>query len=688
MRWLSRASRLIYPPSRSLLSLPLRRRSSTFSLRPYQEACLSACLEALGVGVRRIGVSLPTGAGKTAVFISLLSRLEATKADARRSLVIVNSVELARQTASLAQKLRPDWSVEIEQGGKYNASGRADLTVATYQTLLRPQRLEKFDPLHLRAVVVDEAHHAAAPSYRRILSYFDPAIQPPDDLRGSRDPPPGKGLDIPIFGFSATFSRHDGLALGSVFEQIVYHRDFLEMIKEQWLCNVLFTTVRANIDLKNVTIHSRSGDFNAKSLSHVINTDTINRLVVQSWMDKAADRKSTLVFCVNLAHVRDLTDMFREFGVDARYLHAGTSVNERKELVSAFKRGEYPVLVNCAILTEGADIPNIDCVLVARPTRSRNVFAQMIGRGMRLSPETGKKNCRIIDFVDILDRMPGVVSTPTLFGLDPSEIVDDISIEDLEKRAESHIDGDVISPSDKALTSESVPDPQSVTFTDYDNPFELINGAAGIPPNITKLSRNAWVGCGGDIYVLECMGRGHIRIEPVKREDGNGTTAGKETIYKAHFTPALNLAFKIATKFAPFQKKKYILDAESIADAVRGCDTYAKQKVLPGPVAKGLLRSARWRREPATSTQKAWISKRWGVKPLPEESNEEFPARIKNLTKGEANNIISRLKNGALTRYATKIKEQNKVLAIELKERKRLAREHVRVGPLPQASTV
>ena len=134
------------------------------------------------------------------------------------------------------------------------------------------------------------------------------------------------------------------------------------------LCNVLFTTVRASIDLKNVTVHSKSGDFNARSLSHVINTEAVNRLVVQSWMDKASepalclmyvpytdirvrlgDRKSTLVFCVNLAHVRDLTNMFRGFGVDARYLHAGTPVNERKELVSAFKRGEYPVLVNCGV---------------------------------------------------------------------------------------------------------------------------------------------------------------------------------------------------------------------------------------------------------------------------------------------------------------------------------------------------
>lgn len=108
-------------------------------------------------------------------------------------------------------------------------------------------------------------------------------------------------------------------------------------------------------------------------------------------------RKSTLVFCVSLDHVRALTQTFRNYGIDARYVYAKTPTNERKQLVDAFKAGEFPVLINCggrtrrlvdiqpswhllplAVLTEGADIPNIDCVLIARPTRSQNIFAQMV----------------------------------------------------------------------------------------------------------------------------------------------------------------------------------------------------------------------------------------------------------------------------------------------------------------------
>lgn len=106
-----------------------RKVSTKLVLRPYQESCLDACLDALKSGVSRIGVSLPTGAGKTAVFISLLSRISPPKTQpgATRCLVIVNSIELARQSASQAERLRPDWTVEIEQGVKHKASGTADM---------------------------------------------------------------------------------------------------------------------------------------------------------------------------------------------------------------------------------------------------------------------------------------------------------------------------------------------------------------------------------------------------------------------------------------------------------------------------------------------------------------------------------------------------------------------------------
>lgn len=112
-------------------------------------------------------------------------------------------------------------------------------TVATYQTLIRAQRLQKFDPARLRVVIVDEAHHAVAPSYLHILSHFNSSVKSPRSLEGAESEAENLAVvptdyDTPIIGFSATLSRHDGLPLGSVFDEIVYHRDFLDMIKEGW----------------------------------------------------------------------------------------------------------------------------------------------------------------------------------------------------------------------------------------------------------------------------------------------------------------------------------------------------------------------------------------------------------------------------------------------------------------------
>lgn len=115
------------------------------------------------------------------------------------------------------------------------------------------------------------------------------------------------------------------------------------------LCNVQFTCVRANIDLSQVTVNSHTGDFNPTSLAQVINTPTINKLLIQTWFDRAVDRKSTLIFCVNLAHVHHLTGAFRQAGVDARYVYSRTPATERRALVESFKNGEFPVLINCGM---------------------------------------------------------------------------------------------------------------------------------------------------------------------------------------------------------------------------------------------------------------------------------------------------------------------------------------------------
>ena len=146
---------------------------------------------------------------------------------------------------------------------------------------------------------------------------------------------------------------------------------------------------------------------------------------------------------------------------------------------------------------------------------------------MRLSADTGKTDCHIIDFVDSNNRVSGVICTPTLFGLEPGELDIlgqsflcagapaeysplDETIESLEKRASEIINSE---------KSNEVPSPKSVTYVDHENPFSFIRQSSGAP-HVTILSRNSWIGCGEDIYVLECLGKGHIRIEPAGQDEG------------------------------------------------------------------------------------------------------------------------------------------------------------------------
>jgi len=270
-----------------------------------------------------------------------------------------------------------------------------------------------------------------------------------------------------------------------------------------------------------------------------------------------------------------------------------------------------------------------------------------------------------------------VVSAPTLLGLDQTTVVDDENVMERELRADAATEDSSVTPSGDDRCS--IPEPRSVTYIDYDNPFSLVNQSLGTS-HIAQLSKNAWVGCGDDIYVLECMGKGHIRIEPVPDD--------KERHFHAHYTPSIHPKTATALNISRFRTNRKILDADSLADAVRGCDTYAREKVVKGPLSQALWRTAKWRQVPASASQKLFVAKRWGyihksVQDFREHSDGDvFPERLKNLTKGEAALIITRLKHGAQRRYVKKLMAHRKLEIADAKEKQRQAREHVRVGPL------
>ena len=201
-------------------------------------------------------------------------------------------------------------------------------------------------------MIVDEAHHATSASYLSVLSHFNCDIQSLNLEKISE-----KECNVPIIGFSATFTRHDGVSLGQVFEEIVFHKDFLDMIDEQWyvfyahptrLCPIRFTLIRADMDLTEVA--STASDYVISSLAKVVNQPDITSLVVRSWIDLAWKvRKATLVFAVDIHHIRAIVDEFKARGIDARAIHSGMSHREREQVLVAFHNGAFPVLVNCGV---------------------------------------------------------------------------------------------------------------------------------------------------------------------------------------------------------------------------------------------------------------------------------------------------------------------------------------------------
>ncbi|KAL6949968.1 hypothetical protein ACO0QE_000637 [Hanseniaspora vineae] len=346
-------------------------------------------------------------------------------------------------------------------------NGKPDVIICSVQSLVR--RLCYYDPNAVMLIIIDEAHHAVAKSYLEILEYFN-ALKP----QGEALPSPSckevlpRNFEPPVIGFSATFERQDKKALGQVVDKIVYEKGILEMIEDEWLCDAKFSTVQiASLDLTQVAttklptsvkkIHTNidspdlteeQGDFKVPQLSKVMNTPEINEIIVKTYlarrdkiMQENTDHISTILFAVDIEHVHCLNEMFQKHGVTTAYVTSMSKQHERDQNIQDFKNNKVEVILNCGIFTEGTDMPNINCILLCRPTKSRSLLVQMVGRGLRLHRD--KQHCHVIDFVSST-KTTGIVSVPTLVGInDWQNITGDhedlnaegkeLSIQDLQK---------------------------------------------------------------------------------------------------------------------------------------------------------------------------------------------------------------------------------------------------------------
>lgn len=296
------------------------------------------------------------------------------------------------QACRQIEKWCPGAKVALDQGPNAADPESADVIVASVPTLGRTnseERRSKYDPEAFKCIIVDEAHHAAAPSYQRIFDYFG-ALK--------------ESSDILLWGCSATLSRNDELALGSVFEKVVFHIDMKRMMDEGWLCPAQVFQIETDVDLTGVKMSDTRNDgkdFDFKELCLALNTPERNKLVVDTWKRFALEqhqRKSTIVFGLGVEHVESLKREFGNIGIRAECITGGTPDAIRTGYLEEFSRGSLPVLINCAVLTEGTDLPVTDCILLTRPTCNANLYIQMVGRGLRRHPS--KAYCLVLDVVD------------------------------------------------------------------------------------------------------------------------------------------------------------------------------------------------------------------------------------------------------------------------------------------------
>ena len=339
------------------------------TLRPYQEDAKNAVLEQWRSGVQRTLLVLVTGGGKTIIFSKVIEELVRK---GERVLVMAHRGELLDQAADKLEKAT----------GLKCATEKAErsclddddqrwyrVVVGSVQSLMRPQRLERFPKDYFSAIVVDEAHHVLAEGYRRILDHFG---------------------DAKVLGVTATPDRGDMRNLGAVFESLAYEYTLPRAVREGYLCRIEAMTIPLRLDISGVKLSG--GDYALGGLGDAL--DPYLEQIADE-MAKVCLNRKTVVFLPLIATSQKMRGILEKHGFRAAEVNGNSA--DREQVLAAFDRGETNVLCNSMLLTEGWDCPSVDCIVPLRPTKIRSLYCQMVGRGTRLYP--GKDNLLILDFL-------------------------------------------------------------------------------------------------------------------------------------------------------------------------------------------------------------------------------------------------------------------------------------------------
>ena len=364
------------------------------TLRSYQLEAESMVFERLHAGVNRQLVVFATGLGKTTTATRIITQF-------KKALWITHVEELIIQSAKSIISEIGEMEVGIIKQERFDIDKR--VVVASIQTLHR--RLDKIPKSTFDCIVIDEAHLAMAPTWLKAAQHFDVKL---------------------LLGLTATPDRLDGISLGNLFDEIVVDKDIAFGIDEGYLVELDAIRLKTEVNLDKV--RTTGGELNARDLEAIINTPSRNNYIVDRWLEEAKGKK-TLAFCVDMQHAVDLCSAFRQKGVLADFVVSDeTLCPDRKGVMDRFRRSETTVLTNVMILTAGFDQPDVECIIAARPTKSKTIYLQQIGRGtrpvcnvnydtaeLRLQAimESRKPKCLIMDVVDST-RKHELINTWTL----------------------------------------------------------------------------------------------------------------------------------------------------------------------------------------------------------------------------------------------------------------------------------
>ena len=342
-----------------------------YELRPYQQEAREAIRhEWLEEKRNKTLLVLPTGTGKTIVFAKVA---EDEVKDGRRVLELSHRGELLEQAANTFHEIT-GMECAVEKAEENSIGSDAPIIVGSVQSVQTDRRLERLKSSNIGTIIVDEAHHAVSPSYRKILDSFPEAH---------------------VLGVTATPDRGDMKNLGTYFESLAYEYSLRQAVDDGYLCPIKAQLIPLQIDIKDVRV--QNGDYAAGDVGHAL--EPYLEQIADEMTKYCADRK-TVVFLPLVAISQEFRDILVKKGFRAAEVNGDSP--DRAEIIADFATGGYDVLCNSMLLTEGWDCPPVDCIIVLRPTKSRALYAQMVGRGTRLCP--GKDHLLLLDFLWMTDR--------------------------------------------------------------------------------------------------------------------------------------------------------------------------------------------------------------------------------------------------------------------------------------------